>query len=104
MRYVRPLPENQRHILTEIMTHDAIPRARVRAQSILLSAQGLKIQEIATLYQVDRDTVAAWIKKWEKAEIESLYDKPRSGRPPKLTPEEKDLARQYILEEPRSLK
>ena len=104
MRYVRPLLENHRHTLTAIMTHDAIPRARMRAQSILLSAQGLKIQDIATLYQVDRDTVSTWIKKWEKDEGASLYDKPRSGRPPKLTPEEKALARQYILEEPRSLK
>ena len=43
VRYVRPLTENQRHTLAEIMTHDAIPRARVRAQSILLSAQGVKI-------------------------------------------------------------
>ena len=76
----------------------------MRAQGILLSAEGLKINEIATVYQVDRDTVATWIKKWEKAEIESLYDKPRSGRPPKLTPEERDLARQYIIEEPRCLK
>jgi len=104
VRYVRPLTENQRHTLVEITTHDAIPRARVRAQSLLLSSQGLKINEIATVYQVDRDTVATWIKKWEKVEIESLYDKPRSGRPSKLTPEERDLARQYIIEEPRCLK
>ena len=104
MRYVRPLTENQRHTLAEIMTHDATPRARVRAHSILLSSQGLKIKEIAKVYQVDRDTVSTWIKKWEKASVESLYDKPRSGRPPKLTPEEKDLARQYIKEEPRCLK
>jgi len=101
---VRPLTENQRHTLAEIMTHDAIPRARVRAHSILLSSQGLKIKEIAKVYQVDRDTVSTWIKKWEKAEMKSLYDKPRSGRPSKLTPEEKDLARQYIKEEPRCLK
>lgn len=86
------------------MTHDAIPRARMRAHSILLSSEGLKIKEIAKVYQVDRDTVSTWIKKWEKAGMESLYDKPRSGRPPTLTPEEKDLARQYSIEEPRCLK
>ena len=86
------------------MTQDAIPRARVRAQSILLSSQGLKSNEIAKGYQVDRDTVSPWIKQWEKAELKSLYDKPRSGRPSQLTPEEKDLARQYIKEEPRCLK
>lgn len=104
MRYVRPLTENQQHILVEIMTHDVIPRARARAHSLVLSSQGLKIPEIAKVYQVDRDTVASWIKKWEKDGVGSLYDKPRSGRPAKLTPEEKDLARQYITEEPRCLK
>ena len=104
VRYVRPLTENQRHTLAAIMKHDAIPRARVRAHGILLSAQGLRIKEIAKIYQVDRDTVATWIKKWEQSGMASLYDKPRSGRPPKLTPEEKDLARQYIKEDPRCLK
>jgi transposase len=48
--------------------------------------------------------VATWIKKWEQTGVASLYDKPRSGRPPKLTLEEKDLARQSIKEDPRCLK
>jgi len=104
VRYVRLLTESQRHTLAEIMKHDATPRARVRAHGILLSAQGMKIKEIAKIYQVDRDTVATWIKKWEQHGVASLSDKPRSGRPPKLTPEEQDLVRQYIKEEPRCLK
>jgi transposase len=104
VRYVRLLTESHRHTLAEIMKHDATPRARVRAHGILLSAQGMKIKEIAKIYQVDRDTVATWIKKWEQHGVASLYEKPRSGRPPKLTPEEQDLVRQYIKEEPRCLK
>ena len=104
VRYVRPLTESQRHTLAAIMHHDATPRARVRAHGILLSAQGMKIKEIAKIYQVDRDTVATWIKQWEHHGVASLYDKPRSGRPPKLTLEEKDLAQQYIKEDPRCLK
>jgi len=104
VRYVRPLTESQRHTLAEIMQHDALPRARVRAHGMLLSAQGMKIKEIAQAYQVDRDTVATWIKPWAQSGMASRYDKPRSGRPPKLTPEDKDLARQYIQEDPRCLK
>ena len=98
VRYVRLLTESQRHTLAEIMKHEAIPRARVRAHGILLSSQGMRIKAIAKIYQVDRDTVATWIRKWEQSGMASLYDKPRSGRPPKLTLEEKDLARQYIKE------
>jgi len=62
------------------------------------------IKEIVKIYQVERDTVASWIKQWEHTGVESLYDKPRCGRPSKLTQEEKELAQQYSKEEPRCLK
>ena len=104
MRYVQPLTESQRQTLDDIMKHDPSPRARTRAHSILLSSRRVTIKEIVKIYQVDRDTIASWIKKWEHEGIESLYDKPRCGRPSKLTLEEKELAQQYIKEEPRCLK
>ena len=104
MRYVRTLTESQRHTLENIMKHDPSPRARARAHSILLSARCVTIKEIVKIYQVDRDTVSSWIKKWEQTGVKSLYDKPRCGRPAKLTQEEKELAQQYITEEPRCLK
>ena len=104
MRYVRPLTESQRQTLEDIMKHDPSPRARTRAHSILLSARRVTIKEIVKIYQVDRDTISSWIKKWEQHGVASLYDKPRCGRPSKLTREEKALAQQYIKEEPRGLK
>lgn len=104
MRYVRTLTESQRHTLENIMQHDSSPRARTRAHSILLSSRRVTIKEIVKIYQVDRDTVSSWIKKWEQTGVASLYDKPRGGRPAKRTQEEKELAQQYIKEEPRCLK
>jgi transposase len=104
VRYVQPLTENQRQTLEDIRKHDPSPRARTRAHSILLSSRRMTIKEIVQIYQVDRDTIASWIKKWEHDGVESLYDKPRCGRPSKLTLEEKELAQQYIKEEPRCLK
>ena len=104
MRYVHPLIDQQRDLLENTMTHDAAPRARARAHSLLLSAQGMTIQDITKIYPVDRDTVSTWIRKWEHDGPASLHDKPRSGRPPKLTPEEQTLALEYIKEAPRSLK
>jgi len=86
------------------MTHDPAPRARARAHSLLLSAEGMTIKDIAKIYQIDRDTVSTWIRKWERDGPTSLHDQPRSGRPPKLTLEEQTLAIAYIKEEPRSLK
>ena len=86
------------------MKHDASPRARARAHGLLLSGQGVTIKEIAKIYQVDRDTVSTWIKHWEQQGEASLHDHPRSGRPPKLTPAEQELALVYMRDEPRSRK
>jgi transposase len=104
VRYVSPLTDKQRERLENTMKHDASPRARARAHSILLSAQGRTINDIAMISQVDRDTVSTWIKKWAPQGEGSLHDQPRSGRPPKLTPAEQALAQTYLKEEPRALK
>jgi len=104
VRYVQPLTNEQRALLEKTMQEDTAFRARSRAHSLLLSAAGTPIQTIANAYQVHRVTVSTWIKKWEHHGVQSLHDQPRSGRPTKLTPDEQELAQQYIKEEPRSLK
>ena len=104
VRYVQILSKEQRQLLEKKMKNDASFRARSRAHSLLLSDQGTTIKEIAKTFQVDRDTVSTWIKKWEHHGAQGLHDKPRSGRPSKLTPEEQEIALQYIKEEPHALK
>jgi transposase len=104
VRYVHSLTDDQRELLEQTMKADTSFRARARAHSLLLSDQGATIKDIAKTYQVDRDTVSSWITKWEHQGAQSLHDKPRSGRPSKLTLDEQALARQYIKEEPRALK
>ena len=104
VRYVQPLTQEQRQLLETTMKDDPSFRARSRAHGLLLSAHGTTIKDIATTYQVHRVTVSAWIKHWEQHGAQSLHDHPRSGRPPKLTPDEQELAKHYIKEDPRSLK
>jgi transposase len=104
VRYVQPLTKEQRDLLENTMQDAASFRARSRAHSLLLSAQGTPIKDIATTYQVHRVTVSAWIKNWEHHGAQSLHDKPRSGRPSILSPEERAMALQYIKEEPHCLK
>ena len=93
MRYVQPLTDEQRALLEKTMKEDTACRARSRAHSLLLSAGGTAIQTIAKTYQVHRVTVAAWIKQWAQHGAQSLHDQPRSGRPPKRTPDEQELAK-----------
>jgi len=104
VRYVHLLTDEHCTILEKTIKNDTSPRARARAHSLLLSGQGATISEIAKIYHVDRDTVSTWITKWEQQGAAGLHDHPRSGRPPKLTPDEQALALTYIQEEPRSLK
>ena len=85
MRYVAPLTAPQQELLEKTRHQSPSPRARARAHSLLLSAQGRSIPDIAQIYHVDRDTVATWLTNWEQQGEASLYDRPRSGRPPKLT-------------------
>ena len=104
VRYVQPVTDEQHALLAKTMQEDTACRARSRAHSLLLSSAGTPIQTIAKISQVHRATVSAWIKKWERHGAQSLHDHPRSGRPPKLTPDEQELAKNYIKEDPRSLK
>jgi len=103
VRYVQPLTDEQRALLEKTMKEDPAFRARSRAHSLLLSAAGTPIQIIAKTYQVHRITVSAWSKTWERHGAQSLPDHPRSGRPPKLTPDEQERATHSITEDPRSL-
>jgi transposase len=104
VRYVQPLTNEQRQLLENTMKDDPSFRARSRAHGLLLSAQGTTIKDIARTYQVHRVTVSAWLTNWEHHGAQSLHDKPRSGRPSTLTPEERDIALHYIKEEPHCLK
>ena len=103
VRYVQPLTPEQRQLLETTMKDDPAFRARSRAHGLLLSAHGTTIKDIAKTSQVHRVTVSAWIKHWEQHGAQSLHDKPRSGRPSLLRPEERDLVLQYINEEPHAL-
>src|SRR5215467_9097682 len=103
VRYVQPLTPEQRQLLETTMKDDPSFRARSRAHGLLLSAHGTTIKDIAKTYQVHRVTVSSWIKHWEQQGAQSLHDKPRSGSPHTLCPEERDIALPYIKEEPQAL-
>ena len=104
VRYVQPLTPEQHQLLETTMKDAPSFRARSRAHGLLLSAHGTTIKGIAKTYQVHRVTVSAWIKNWEQHGAQSLHDKPRSGRPSTLCPEERDIALQYLKEAPQCLK
>lgn len=103
-KFVKPLTKAQREELQALMKSTAPQRTRMRAHAVLLSERRYSLDQIADIYQVDRDRVSQWLEWWEAEQIAGLDDEPRSGRPPKLTEAERQEALKITLEEPRSLK
>ena len=103
-KFVPPLDRDQTTQLGHLMDHDLSRRVRMRAHSILLSSQGHSIDEIAQIYQVHRITVSSWLDKWEGSGVEGLFDRPRSGGPPKLNEPEQAVAKELIKAHPHAPK
>ena len=104
MKFVTPLSDPEIQTLTDMHRFHPSRRARLRAHGLLLSHQGFALRRIADIYQVSRSAVSEWMERWHSAGLVGLYDQPRSGRPPSLTPEEQHKVDQYLQEHPKDLK
>jgi transposase len=103
-KFVKPLTTEQREQLRAIMKSAAPQRTRMRAHAVLLSERRYALEQIADIYQVDRDRVSQWLEWWEAEHMAGLDDGPRSGRPPKLMESERQEALKIALQEPRTIK
>jgi len=61
-------------------------REVVRAQMILLAAQGLRNDEIAGRLNARREVVSEWRKRFFEQGLAGLEEQPRRGRPPAFPP------------------
>jgi len=103
-KFVSPLAPDQVSSLEGLAEGDPVRRVRMRAHSILLSARGSSIDEIAQIYQVHRDTVSSWLDHFAQSGVDGLRDKPRSGSPPKLDAHEKEVAKALLKTHPNAPK
>lgn len=104
-KFVKPLTEEQQLRLKEIQKNASSARTRMRAHAVLLSARSYSLDQIADIYEQDRDRVSLWLDWWDQHQFEGLADDPRSGRPAILADEEsKKKACEIVNESPRCLK
>lgn len=61
-------------------------RERKRAQAVLSHSRGLTLTQLAAAYAADRDTVRAWLTRFEHGGVAALAEGARAGRPRKLGP------------------
>ena len=99
-RYIQLTPARDaalRHLYRRTDNADV----RSRCQMILLSAQGHSAAEIAQLTFFDQDTILFWFDRYEADGLDGLQDRPRSGRPPKMTRSSRDDLQQAVDQDPR---
>jgi len=94
MRYIAALKEEEEVELRRLHRQAPTHRQRQRAHALLLSARGYCVEELADIFESDRDAVARWLDHWERRSsgaklLEVLSDAPKSGRPPKLSEEDR---------------
>lgn len=87
-KFVAPLTETQRTELKQIYKTDSQWRRRQRAQAVLLSDKHFAVNQLADIFEVDRDTVSLWLDWWAAYGFDGLADDPRAGRPALLRAEE----------------
>jgi len=87
--------------LLELSKNGKSKQERIRAHAIILSNEGKKSHEIATIFDVTQRTVFQWFKKFKAMGMDSLVLQQGRGRKNKLSAE-KDLEviKKYIEEYP----
>jgi transposase len=104
MKFVKPLAQDDINQLKALIKTSTSFRIRQRAHAILLSAKRYKLDTLADIFDVDRDTMSQWITNWECSGIVGLSDHAKPGRPPKMSGQEADQALKIILESPQQVK
>jgi hypothetical protein len=80
--FVIRLSAEEKRILSERVRKYTLPYFNVmRAKMILLAAEGLGNDEIATRLDVGRDVVSQWRKRFCEHRLAGLEEGARSGRP-----------------------
>lgn len=102
-KLVTELSKASKADLEDLFQKTKSPRMRTRAQIILLSHQGYVASEIAQIVLMNVRSVQRWINRYLSEGIPGLYDAPRSGAPPRVTPAYIELLLQTVRRRPRSL-
>src|SRR5664279_6304592 len=86
MLTVTNLSAEERLILEKMNRQHSCHAPRMRAHAVLLSDAGFSLKELSEAFGVCRQTAATWLNDWKAGGASALVDKPRSGRPCKLSP------------------
>ena len=85
MRYITDLNKETIELLEKIVKEEERYKSRYRAQAILLSNQRKTINEIAEIFGVKIRTIYRWFNRFEKDNLDGIYELKGRGRKSNLT-------------------
>ena len=86
MLFVSIASESQRQALVDLTQH-ATGRVAQRAWIVLWSDEHVPVPDIAQRLRLAPKTVRKWLRRYQRYGSSGLSDRPRSGRPTRLTPQ-----------------
>jgi transposase len=94
------MPNQENCTLEELQT--AVKAAPIQHTNLRLTAikaltMGISHEQVAVLFGVNEDSVSRWVKRFNERGIDGITEGPRSGRPPKIKPEQSREYRELIL-------
>ena len=93
-----PNPENCTLLELETAAKAApIRRTYVRLMSIKALIAGMDHKQVAALFGVNEDSLSRWVRHFNERGIDGLIEGKRSGRPPKIGPDESCEYRELVL-------
>ncbi len=98
------LSEREKREIEDALKQKMSGRYFKRLQCIKLLSQGYKPSQISQMLEVHYNSVYAWIKTYEKEGLNGLLDKPKSGRPKRLSEEQEKKVKGWAKKWPRQLR
>jgi len=94
------LTDEQRRAL-RLLARREVGRVSERIHFVLLSDQDKSPPQIADLFGYSAASVRQWLERYLAQGVQGLYDEPRSGRPPQVTPEVQETVVQMVQDDPQ---
>ena len=101
---MRPLNRHVAHdalpTLDTFMTHAKEARVFRRAQAVREVVAGQTVKAVSNLFHFTNSALRKWVQRFAQEGTGSLFDRPRSGRPAKMTGEIKTQLHRLVDQDP----
>ena len=100
-RVLDSLSTEEETTIREMFQNHPKRRLRERAMIVILSINGLRVNEVAAILKLNVDTVSDWLSAYEAKGFLGLYDQPIPGRPPRLSEQQEQQIEEWLDHSPR---